>query len=164
MIARFRAYSLERADLRDSLRIRRLEKQIFPKDAYPLLEIWMLFLTPRIHNFKVVAPDDTMASFLSLSLPLLPSHPAWIITVGVHTQHQRRGLGRFLLTWAEDYFKLRRIRLTVRASNEPAIALYQQIGYRQVVRRHRYYLDGEDGLIMEKQCIDAVYTMEDTEQ
>jgi ribosomal protein S18 acetylase RimI-like enzyme len=163
MIVSFKDYELARANLRDSVRIRRFEKLIFPKDAYPLLEIWMLFLTPRIHNFKVLSPEGHLAGFLSLSRPWLARQPAWVITVGVHPDHQRCGIGRFMLQWAERYFELERVRLTVRASNDPAIALYEQIGYCQITRRRRYYLDGEDGLIMEKRCTETVHSLEDAQ-
>jgi ribosomal protein S18 acetylase RimI-like enzyme len=40
--------------------------------------------------------------------------------------------------------------LTVRISNDKAIALYEDEGYRTVDIWKRYYADGEDGLVMEK--------------
>jgi ribosomal-protein-alanine N-acetyltransferase len=38
----------------------------------------------------------------------------------------------------------------VRVSNEPAKSLYQKQGYKEVTVRKRYYPDGEDALIMQK--------------
>lgn len=163
MIAQFRGYILERACINDSVLIRRLEKLIFPKDAYPIFEIWMLFLSPRVHNFKLLSQSGDLIGFLALSLPLFVRHHAWIITIGIHADHQRRGLGRFLMTWAEVAYGLQRIRLTVRASNQPAIALYKQIGYREVNRRRRYYMDGEDGFVMEKDCAITAHNTEGTQ-
>lgn len=154
MTITYEDYKVRSATLRDSARIQRLEKAIFPKDAYPLFEIWMLFLLPRIYNYVAVAPDADLAAFLSFSHPIGTS-PAWIITVGVAEAHQRKGLGRFMMQLPEQKMTRPRIRLTVRASNTPAIALYEQIGYREIDRRRRYYNDGEDGLIMEKQCSDT---------
>jgi ribosomal-protein-alanine N-acetyltransferase len=43
-----------------------------------------------------------------------------------------------------------RSKLTVRMSNDPAIALYKQEGYYTVDIWKSYYSDGEDGLVMEK--------------
>jgi ribosomal-protein-alanine N-acetyltransferase len=59
-------------------------------------------------------------------------------------------MGRFLLEWGETKLNAKQVRLTVRAGNDPAIKLYEQTGYIVVERRRRYYLDGEDGLEMEK--------------
>jgi ribosomal-protein-alanine N-acetyltransferase len=38
--------------------------------------------------------------------------------------------------------------LEVRASNQPAIALYERFGFKVVGRRPNYYADGEDALVM----------------
>jgi ribosomal-protein-alanine N-acetyltransferase len=43
------------------------------------------------------------------------------------------------------------IYLTVRASNTPAISLYEQAGYRRLRTRPSYYPDGEDGIEMRKE-------------
>jgi ribosomal-protein-alanine N-acetyltransferase len=74
----------------------------------------------------------------------------WVATIGVDPHYQRRGIGRALLRACEQRTKLPRMKLTVRMSNEPAISLYEQEGYRSVDIWKRYYNDGEDGLVMEK--------------
>jgi ribosomal-protein-alanine N-acetyltransferase len=80
-----------------------------------------------------------------------PSEGAsWIATIGVDPRYQRRGIGRALLRAAEERSKLPRMKLTVRMSNQGAIALYEKEGYRSVDIWRRYYNDGEDGLVMEK--------------
>lgn len=142
-------FHIQKASLRDALAIRRLEKAIFPKDAYPLFEIVMLFLAPRVYNIKAVDNDGKLAAYMAVSTNF-GGYPAWIITIGVDQRHQRKGLGRHMMYWIEDTLNPSRIRLTVRASNTPAISLYEQMGYKQVERRRRYYNDGEDGLVMEK--------------
>lgn len=146
----FGEYRISQARVFDASRIHRLEQAIFPQDAYPLLEIGMLLLMPRAHNFKALAPDGTVVGFISGSKSLL-SDVAWIVTLGVATEHQRRGLGGFLLEWCEGSMKANRVRLSVRASNNGAIALYEKTGYVTVGHYWRYYNDGEDGLVMEKQ-------------
>ena len=75
---------------------------------------------------------------------------AWIATIGVHPDFQRRGIGRALLRACETQLKIPRLRLTVRISNGPAIALYEREGYRTVDIWKGYYSDGEDGIVMEK--------------
>ncbi len=142
-------YALCRATLLDLRALHRLERVIFPRDAYPYFELALLFLVPRIINLKIVAPDGSLAGFVSASRGLSYER-GWIITLGVAPAHQRRGLGTALLTAVETRLKRPFVRLTVRESNLPAIRLYQRVGYTVVGRHPAYYRDGETGLIMEK--------------
>ncbi|MBI5928145.1 MAG: GNAT family N-acetyltransferase [Chloroflexi bacterium] len=148
-MATHRGYTLQRATLRDVWKIRQLEKIVFPKDAYPVLEIIMLILAPISRNYKMVAPNGDMAGFISGTVGTA-GRPGWIITLGVNPQHQRQGLGRFLLDWCERELQAEHIRLTVRAGNMAAYTLYAETGYTDVRRRRSYYRDGEDGIEMEK--------------
>ena len=68
---------------------------------------------------------------------------AWISTVGVHPDFQRRGLGAALLTAAEAQLTTPILKLTVRQSNLGAIALYEKFGYR---RFDYLYLSDKDDL------------------
>ena len=149
VLATYHDYQLQRATLRDTWRIRQLEKMVFPKDAYPLLEIVMLIMAPISQNFKLVAPNGDMAGFISGTVGTM-GRPGWIITLGVNPKYQRRGLGRFLLQWCEHELQSDSIRLTVRAGNRAAYTLYAETGYTDVRRRRSYYRDGEDGIEMEK--------------
>lgn len=146
-------YRVVGASLFDSRCVHRLEKEIFPKDAFPTVEIAILMLLPRIVNLKVVAPDGALAGFASGSKSFYPRQPGWIITIGIATAHQRRGLGRLLLRCCEQRLGTKSVRLTVRASNTPAITLYENTGYTHIKRLKAYYPDGEDGLIMEKNLL-----------
>lgn len=142
-------YRIQRATILDLWKIYRLEREIFPKDAYPLIEILLLLVVPGVRNHKVLAPDGGFAGFVSASWG---THhiAAEIITLGIATAHQHQGLGRCLLAYAESKIKGGRVQLSVRVSNHGAIALYQNTGYVTIRRRQRYYRDGEDGYIMEK--------------
>jgi ribosomal-protein-alanine N-acetyltransferase len=62
-----------------------------------------------------------------------------LMNVAVHPERRRRGVATELI---ERLFE-------ERVSNGPAIAMYQQFGFRSAGRRRRYYHDnGEDALIM----------------
>jgi len=74
----------------------------------------------------------------------------WISTIGVDPRYQRRGIGRALLLACEAQAHLSRMKLTVRLSNQSAIALYEKEGYRTVDLWRGYYSDGEDALVMAK--------------
>lgn len=142
-------YRLAHATLLDLRAIYRLEQVIFPYDAYTYLDLLLLFLWPGTRNLKIVAPDGSLAGFVSAG-PGLARRRGWIITLGVAPEHQRRGLGRWLLAAAEQRLGRPEMRLTVRISNAPAIALYHQMGYSVVERRPGYYRNGETGLVMER--------------
>ena len=76
-----------------------------------------------------------------------------MMNLAVAPAYRRQGIGRALveaLLWelSEDNHCLT---LEVRASNAPAIALYENLGFRQVGRRPKYYLSPpEDALILRK--------------
>ena len=79
---------------------------------------------------------------------------AHIITLGVHPDWRRQGIGhelveRLLQIAVEQ--QLEWATLEVRASNQGAIALYESLGFEPVGRRKRYYSNPEeDGVILWK--------------
>lgn len=75
---------------------------------------------------------------------------AWIATVGVLPEYQRRGIGKALILACEKQLTQDRLRLCVRTSNIPAISLYQTLGYIGIETWKGYYHDKENALVMEK--------------
>jgi ribosomal protein S18 acetylase RimI-like enzyme len=140
---------LQRATLLDVRALHRLEAVIFPRDAYPYLDLTLMFLWPGIINLKITTTDGAMIAFASCSRGLSPER-GWIITLGVAPDHQQRGLGGYLLDACEKRLKRPVLLLTVREGNMPAVRLYQRAGYKTVERKWGYYRDGETGLVMEK--------------
>ena len=77
---------------------------------------------------------------------------AEIITIGVHPDARRTGIGIALLGVMEADLKkngVKHIFLEVAADNTPARALYEQNGFVQIGVRPRYY-DGVDAIMMRK--------------
>jgi ribosomal-protein-alanine N-acetyltransferase len=77
---------------------------------------------------------------------------AEIITVGVHPDARRTGIGIALLGVMEADLKkqgVKHIFLEVAADNMPAQKMYEQCGYVVVGRRPKYY-DGIDAIMMRK--------------
>ncbi len=73
-----------------------------------------------------------------------------LMNVAVDPAQRRRGVGSALLEqMIERAGRDEEYTLEVRPSNEPAITLYERLGFRAAGRRPRYYRDnGEDALIM----------------
>ena len=75
-----------------------------------------------------------------------------IVNLAVHPHWRRRGIARYLLREVFDTARRRGMviaTLEVRCNNQPAIELYQSIGFREVALRKKYYADnGEDALVM----------------
>ena len=77
-----------------------------------------------------------------------------MMNVAVHPDYRRRGIAEALVNTLCDALKERgsvSLTLEVRASNEPAKALYEKLGFEKVGRRPNYYRNPkEDALILKK--------------
>jgi len=136
------------ATLRDLGPLRRIEQACFLKDAWPLLDLLAVLTWPEVVRLKAVE-EGQMIGFIAGD-PRPSEHLAWIATVGVLPEYQRRGIGRALLRECEKRLTQPRIRLCVRVSNQPAILLYQEEGYLEMDTWREYYNDKENALVMEK--------------
>src|SRR5215813_8871852 len=94
-------YKVSQATVRDVHLIRRLEQLVFGEDAYTYLSLANLLMWPGGANFKVTDEGGSVVGFVAGS-PNYSTHTDWIVTLGVHPDHQRRGLGRWLLVTCED--------------------------------------------------------------
>ena len=143
-------YAICNAGLFDLLGIWRLERDCFPKDAYDLLTLLNLIVTPNTLRLKAVS-NERLVGFLAAEYHHYDM-TSWIVTVGVSPDYEGHGIGRALLDCAEQYRHngSQKMKLTVRRSNERAIGLYRRCGYQWIGTYRAYYHDGEDGLIMEK--------------
>ena len=78
-----------------------------------------------------------------------------VMNVAVHPDFRRRGIAEALVNALVDELKAiesRCLTLEVRASNVPAISLYEKLGFAQIGRRKNYYRNPrEDALILRKE-------------
>lgn len=144
---------IQAAGVRDLGALRRLENVCFEKDAWSIFDLVAVLTWPEVIRLKAVE-DGEMVGFIAGD-PRPSQGLGWIATIGVDPRYQGRGFGRALLRACEERMKFPRSRLTVRISNDRAISLYKKEGYRTVDIWKRYYNDGEDGLVMEKQLHDS---------
>ena len=139
---------IQAANLIDLAALRKLENVCFEKDAWPILDLIAVLTLPEVIRLKAVEAGE-MIGFVAGDTRH-SNGAAWISTIGVDPRFQRRGIGRALLAACEARINLPTVKLSVRMSNNGAIALYEREGYRTTEVWRGYYSDGEDGLVMEK--------------
>lgn len=107
------------------------------------------------HAHVVVAEQaGQVAGYLCLTVLL---DEAEILDVAVDPARQRSGIGAALLAWACDQARQQGatvLRLEVRATSDPAIALYERFGFVRGGLRRAYYENGIDALLMDKNLIE----------
>ncbi len=149
-------FVIEPATWRDFNALRHLERVCFPLDAWPLWDLAGVLTLPNVVRLKArpAEPLDgengAMVGFVAGDVRPA-ERMAWIATIGVLPEYRGRGIGGALLKACEARLTVPRVRLNVRVSNQTAIHLYQNTGYERAGLWPRYYADGEDALIMEKQ-------------
>ena len=92
---------------------------------------------------------------------LLGCCSAWLVidelhitSIAIHPIHQRKGLGKFLLSHLikrSSSLKTNQIHLEVRDTNEPAKAFYKSMGFKTMGKRSNFYKDGTDALLLTKE-------------
>ncbi len=101
----------------------------------------------------LVALDDTTVAGYIGSQSV--EEEADMMNVAVHPDYRRKGIARELvagLVAALAEKGVHSLSLEVRASNAPAISLYEQLDFTQVGRRPNYYRNPrEDALILRKE-------------
>ena len=78
-----------------------------------------------------------------------------MMNIAVHPDYRRRGIAESLVEQLVDALKANQaenLTLEVRASNTPAISLYEKLGFAQVgLRKNYYHNPKEDALILRKE-------------
>ena len=105
-----------------------------------------------ISLWLVAVEDERVIGYVgSQSVP----PEADIMNLAVAPEYRRQGIGRQLMQALTEVLHTQGIEslfLEVRASNDPAIALYSEFGFVQVGRRKKYYVNPtEDALILRKE-------------
>ena len=137
------------ARLFDLNTLKELEDEVFKEDAWPVLDILAILLTPGMINLKAVN-EGKIIGFITVEEGLFDAE-ASVNSLGVRTSHRRQGVGKALMKKAEERLKRKKVRLCVRHSNLAAIDLYTSLGFRKTDVRHNYYPDGEDAYVMRKE-------------
>lgn len=143
---------IERATWRDVRALVKLDQRCFkPIDAYAWYEFLNLCVWPGLITLKAIR-DGRIVGFIAGDPRRHEGHTI-IVTLAVDPDYQRRGIGERLLRDVEARSTLPRLQLMVRKSNLPALHLYRKLNYTIVETWPRYYEDGEDAYVMEKNLI-----------
>ena len=109
-------------------------------------------LDNKLAFWLVATEGDTVAGYIGSQTVMDETD---MMNVAVHPGFRRRGIAQALvLALVEELKKLEShcLTLEVRASNDPAIALYEKLGFAQIGRRKNYYRNPrEDALILRKE-------------
>ena len=109
-------------------------------------------LTNKLSLWLVAAEGERVAGYIGSQSVLGESD---MMNVAVHPDFRRCGIARRLVEQLMEELKQQGnygLSLEVRASNAPAIALYEKLGFSQVGRRPKYYRNPrEDALILRKE-------------
>jgi ribosomal-protein-alanine N-acetyltransferase len=137
----------------DAARCAELEELLFGGDD-PWPEAAFVRELAASHNRYVAArADDTLVGYAGIArLGRIPPFEYEIHTIGVDPAHQGHGIGRALmdrlLAWTGPGAV---VFLEVRTDNEPAISLYESLGFVTVGLRKRYYrASGADAFTMRR--------------
>ena len=109
-------------------------------------------LTNPLSLWLVALEDDKLAGYVGSQTVMGETD---MMNIAVDPEFRRRGIAEKLVDALVAALKAREshcLTLEVRASNEPAIALYEKLGFLQVGLRKNYYRNPkEDALILRKE-------------
>jgi ribosomal-protein-alanine N-acetyltransferase len=127
----------------------RLERDLFPHDAWPAEQFWSeLAGVPDLKWYVVAEEGGDLIGYAGLAAA---GGDGDVQTLAVCRDRQGAGLGGLLLRALLDEAARRactQVYLEVRADNAAAIALYQRHGFQRIGDRPAYYHDGTDALVL----------------
>ena len=124
-----------------------LERQNF-SDPWPDIAV-RGELTNKLALWLVALEDGEVVGYVGSQTVL---QEADMMNIAVADSHRRRGIAKMLVEELIRQLDAYQLTLEVRASNAPAISLYEALGFRQVGLRKNYYRKPkEDALILRKE-------------
>ena len=109
-------------------------------------------LTNPLSCWLVALEADTVVGYIGSQTVMGETD---MMNVAVHPDHRRKGIAESLIHALVQKLKeceSHCLTLEVRASNAPAIALYEKLGFTEAGRRRNYYRNPkEDALILRKE-------------
>ena len=127
-------------------RIIQIELQAFPKSPYDWgTFIYLHYLYPKTFLvYTLLSLDQKEDEIVGYIVFTQDGH---IISIAVHPQYRRRGIGKGLLRETMNIPRLKEVWAEVRRSNQGAQAFYSRMGF-QVTGVVQDYYGNEDALIV----------------
>lgn len=145
---------VEESGLSDLEKIYELERECFGKNAYS--KSFIRFLLADLSTIALKAVNDR-GEIIGSVIGRVEKSSGKVIgrvyTIDVKPEQRRKGVGRMLLERLEKEFRemgCEKIVLEVAVDNEPAIKLYESMGYRFAAKLKNYYGPGRDAYRAEK--------------
>ncbi|MCU1287412.1 MAG: GCN5-related N-acetyltransferase [Acidobacteriales bacterium] len=129
-----------------------LDQQCFVEGIAYSEEELKYFLSHK-NGFTIVAERQGAIQGFILVQKELKMRAGHVITIDVHEDARRSGLGTLLMNAAEERLASANydsVLLEVAVDNAPAIGFYKRHGYSVLKTLPRYYLNSIDGLLMGK--------------
>ena len=127
-------------------------EQLFHADGYGDFNLGTLSdMMGYAHNKLLMIADDDKQPFAALCYRLLADE-AEIIEIAVRQDKRRQGCGARLIGALQRQLKgtqTTRLVLEVAESNQEAMSFYHHFGFQDIGRRHAYYHNRIDAIIME---------------
>ena len=109
-------------------------------------------LDNKLAFWLVATEGETVAGYIGSQTVMDETD---MMNVAVHPDFRRKGIAEALVNALVDHLKKigsHCLTLEVRASNAPAISLYEKLGFAEIGRRKNYYRNPrEDALILRKE-------------
>lgn len=103
------------------------------------------------NGFLVAEHDEKVVGYIIAVLGQGRKRQGWILSLGVHPNHQRRGVGSNLSARAEEFIASEGQQmaiLTVDPNNATALSLYHHRGYKQIDKLDNHFGRGDNRLLM----------------
>lgn len=139
-------FAVERLDRQDAALLPSIHGEDFSR-AWSEHEFETLIAQPAVFGFGLWRIGQRMKAPSGFVLARLAAGEAEILTIAVARSWRRQGLGRELMEAVLRHLHAERAEalfLEVEEANQPAIVLYQRLGFVEVGRRPAYY--GEVGM------------------
>ena len=144
--------------------VSRLEREVFPD---PWSESAFAATLARSDAAFLVAEDERKTP-VGYAVGVAALDEGEVLNLAVDPRHRRRGVARALLSRLETELRRQgaaRIYLEVRPTNQPAIALYERLGFRRIGRRRGYYAKPrEDAVTMVLEAAGGVHKKDEEQR
>ena len=138
------------ATLNDLADILSIEKKVFKHPWSKEQLNWELNSQPVTENHVMIARGNMIGYLFSHVV----DDDVQILNIAINIPFQHKGYGEQLLSFFLDQLNAdSSIHLEVRKSNFPAINLYLKFWFHELGTRKRYYSDGEDAIIMQRNSL-----------